>query len=255
MKFLLDHAFLVYRAYQCPIITEAHKQLIQSHIASYIYLKYQSSSSDLIPKYKSSDDVRVTVTSGNLTATGTEVTYLIIDEDLVQMVAFVKHADGFIALIKSHMPLFLIQMLESLDLDTPLVLQSLPISSKHIHLVVNNMGDLVSEDPNCIGNVDLVFAPKEKLFGDSLREIILTIPSKDSRRILKDTKLSPLKALISWLTDQTSLQFSNLLLKKFDSQILSIHISGRLTISSDRVLLDTTTAQVLAILCKSFNEG
>lgn len=254
MKFLLDQPFLVYRAYQCPVITESHKSLIRSRIASYIYLKYHSSSSDLIPKYKSTDDVSVTVTSGNLTDSGTEITYIVIDEDVVQVVAFVKHADGIIALIRSHMPLFLIQMLESLDLEIPLVLQSLTISTKTIYTVIDNMHQLVRVDPNCIGNVDLVFTPKEKLLGDSLREILITIPGKDTRRILTDTQLLPLEALTSWLTDQTSVQFSNLFLKKFDSQILSLHTPGRLAIASDHLSLETTIAQVLAILCKSFNE-
>lgn len=254
MKFLLDYGFLVYRAYQCPVFTEAHKLLILSHIASYIYLKYQSSSSDLIPKYKSSDDVQVTVTSGNSIYSETEISYLFIDEESVQVVAFVKHADGIIVLIKSHMPLFLAQMLESLDLELPLVLQSLPVTNRRIHLVINNMGELVAEDSSCIGNVDIVFTPKEKLFGDSLREIMINIPSKDSRRILKDSTLPPLKALMDWLTSQTSLQFSNLVLKKFECQILSIQISGHLTISSGGLLLDGKIAEILAIICNSFNE-
>lgn len=253
MKFLLDHAFLAYRVSQFPIITNVHKTLIQSRIASYIYLKYLSSSSDLIPKYKSSDDVDVTITSGNVSASDTEVTYLIINEELLQMVVFVNYAGGVIALVKSHMPLFVILMLESLDLDTPLVLQSIPISTEIIHKVVDGMDQIVQEDPNCFGNVDLLFLPKEKLFGDSLREISLYIPSRDTKRIIKSTQLPPLKALLSWLTDQTSLKFSNLTLRKFDSQLLSIHASGRLSLIEDRLLLETTIARVLGILCESFN--
>ena len=254
MKFLLDHNFRVYKTYLCPIITDAHESIIHSHIASYIFLKYQSQTSDLVPKYKYAEDVKVTVTSGHLAESDVEVNYVIIGHDLTHIIAFVKSDESFIALIKSHTPLYVLRILESLEFDKPLILQPLSITSPVIFSLVDHLESLVVEDPRVLGDIDLAFSPKEKLIGDSLKELIVRVPYKDSSRLLKDRKLPPMQTLVDWLTEQTTLNFSNLLLTKFSSKILNVH-QDHLTIVGVDFPLDNTIAELLKTFCITFNSN
>lgn len=241
MRFLLDSSFHVYRAFQCPTFSEIHKREILAHVANYIYIKYTSTTSDLIPKYKSSDDVTVKANSGRIMEDDLTVSYLTLDHSSTQIIAFLQKNDKVVVLVKSQMPVFLVQMLESLDFETPLILQAHPITPNDIYDLVNGLADLA------FGNVDLTFVPQEKLTNDSLKEIIVNIPLKDSSRIVDS---APMDAMVLWLTKTTNLNFANLRIKSLESNIVGISANGRIKITGE--LLDEEMLSILSTICAKF---
>lgn len=245
MDFLSGHNFLVYSAYQLPIFTDIHRQSIAANVARYIYVKYTSTNTDLIPRYLAVDDVVVSVNAGIISESNLELSYLTIDHSVTQVVAFLRKDNIITVLVDLPLPLFLIQMLEALDFDTPLILQSQPITSDTIHHVVNSMQPLVSVEAGLLGEINMTFSPQEKLTNDSLREIIVTVPRKDSKRILEKSSSPPLDAILDWLMKITSMKLRNMKAISFDCDLVKVTVGHRITFK-DTTFSNTTMATILA---------
>lgn len=211
MDLLRDATFHVYKAYQLPTFLEAHTKQIREHVANYIYIKYTSSTSDLIPRYRSADDVNAKVEAGVKRYDAFTISHIAI-EPLAQVVAFIEKDDKVLVLVKSPTPIFLVQMLESLQFSTPLILQLHAITGQDIQRLVNG---LASE----LGTISLTFAPIEKTKGDALKEIMVSIPKEDVERI---GGKHPMDAIFDWLAKTTSLKFVNLQTKGLESAALTV---------------------------------
>lgn len=245
MDFLSGRNFLVYSAYQLPLFTDVHRQSIAANVARYIYVKYTSTTTDLIPRYLAVDDVVVSVNVGIISESNLELSYLTIDHSATQVVAFFRKDNIITVLVDLPLPLFLIQMLEALDFDTPLILESRPITSDTIHHVANSMQPLVSVEAGLLGEINMTFSPQEKLTNDSLREIIVTVPRKDSKRILEKSSSPPLDAILDWLMKTTSMKLRNMKAISFDCDLVKVTVGHRITFK-DTTFSNTTMAAILA---------
>lgn len=249
MKLLIGHKYSLYRAYTLPTFTEAQREYIAGNVARYIYLKYTSTTSDLIPRYLAVDDVAVSVNSQWFTQEGLEVSYLTIDHSVTQMVAFLRKDNRVTVLVDLPLPLFLVQMLEGLDLETPLVLQHIAITNEKIHAVVNSLDSLLRLDPSLFGEVNITFVPREKLTDDSLREIIVTVPRKDLARIVKNSSVAPYDAVLEWVSKTTTLNLRNMDTKSLECDLIAMAAKGRILFKSKGNLLDTTLGTLFADAC------
>lgn len=252
MKFLLGHKYQAYRAYVVPNFTESHKESIASNVARYIYLKYTSTTSDLIPRYLSAEDVMVAVNADRLTVDGLEVAYLTIDHAVTQVVAFFRQENHITVLIDLPLPVFLVQMLESLDFETPLILKAMPITNQTIHTAINSLRSLVEAEPSMLGELSLTFVPQVKLTNDSLREIIVSVPRNDSKVLVLNTESGPLLAILAWLEKTTTLKLQNMNIKSVDCDLLSITSGGKIAIKPDDTLADSTVGELFSEICKLF---
>lgn len=248
MNFLGGHNYAVYTAYQLPTFTETHRASVTANAASFIFLKYTNSTTDLIPRYKAVDDVVVSVNSGFATEGGLEISYLTIDHSKTQVVAFILKDNKVTVLIDLPHPFFVVQMLESLDFDVPLILESRPITSETIHDVVNSLHPLVSTETALMGEINMTFAPPEKLTNDSLRELIVTVPRKDSKRILGKSNSPPLDAVLDWITKTTSVKLGNMKAIQFDCDLVKITVNHRIAFK-DTTFSSITLAAILANVC------
>lgn len=246
MKFLLGRKYIAYRAYTLPKFTESHLELITANVARYIYLKYTSTTTDLIPRYLAIDDVLVAVNSDRIVQNDLEIVYLTIDHSMTQVVAFFRKNNKIVVLIDLPLPLFLVQMLEALDFDTPLILQAIPITSETVHSVTNSLGPFLRLDSTQFGEMSITFAPREKLTDDSLREIVVTVPLRDSKRLIRDSKSAPLEAILEWITKTTTLKLQNMHAKSIDCDLFSISTRGRLTLKPNDTLTDSTLGVIFA---------
>lgn len=248
MNFLGGHNYVVYKAYQLPTFTETHRESLAANAASFIFLKYTNTTTDLIPRYKAVDDVVVSVNSGIATEGGLEISYLTIDHSKTQVVAFILKDNKVTVLIDLPHPIFVVQMLESLDFDIPLILESCPITSETIHHVVNSLHLLIGPESTLMGEINMTFAPPEKLTNDSLRELIVTVPRKDSTRILAKRNSPPLDAVFDWITKTTSVKLGNMKAIQFDCDLVKITAGHRITFK-DTTFSSTTLAAILANVC------
>lgn len=251
MKFLLDSKYLLYRAYQLPKFTDAHRDTIASMLANYIYIKYTSTSEDLVPIYSSADDVSVDVTTNTIDDPELQVSYLTTKhEGSTQIVAFLRRNDKVTVLVKSSTPVFLVQMLESLDFETPLILQLLPMTSETMVSVINGLQPLLAEDNSLLGEVNFAFTSPVKLTSDSLKEILVTVPRKDSQRLVKDSDSPPIEALYAFLEKTTTLNFHNLVLANMNCYVVSM--DGKRIRLSGQYLLDSQITTMLCSVCDTF---
>lgn len=249
MKLLLGHKYLAYRSYSLPNFSEAHGAYIARNVAQYIYLKYTSTTSDQVPRYASADDVVVSVNSQAFSQDNVEVSYLTIDHLVTQMVAFLRQNNTVTVLVDLPLPIFLVQMLEALDFETPLILQNRPITSETIRAVVNSIRSLVSIDPHILGEVNITFAPRAKLTEDSLKEIIVSVPRNDSKRIVENNKSDPFDAILEWLKNKTTLDLRNMNVKSLECDLLSVSAQGRIVFKPKSNLTDSTVASLFSEVC------
>lgn len=251
MKFLLDQSFLVYRANQLPIFTAFHRERAAFLVASYVYTKYTSTTTDVIPKYRSEDDVDVTANSHILETTDLNFSYMTIDApSSTHLFIFMKAGDEVIVLIQSSMAVFLVQMMESLDFSTPLILHPLRITSKLITKLINGLHPLTLEDSSILGEINLAFAPPIKLSSDHLKQILVTVPRDDSKRLFRDLQDPPMNVICAWLEKATTLKFHNLSLRSVACDVLTVTTS-KLKISG-LLLHEHAINSILIAICETF---
>lgn len=219
LGFLRDTVFRVYRTNQLPTLSVSHKDLITSLVAKYLYTKYKNSNNDLIPRFKSANDVKVnTVIESSELQQFTFLHISIEHGPSTQTVVFIQKNDKFISFIRLPLPLFLVEVLESLDLENPLALEQCSLTSEFITTCVNGLN---TDDPSAFGQIDLSFLPKKALTGNSLKEIKISFPREDSNKILRK-KDKPLDCLYDWLEKTTTLKFRNLDLSSLSCSIIAI---------------------------------
>lgn len=248
MNFLTGHNYVAYTAYQLPTFTEAHRESIATNVAKYIYLKYTSTTTDLIPRYLSVDDVVVSVNSAIISENDLEISYLTIDHSMTQIAAFIRVHNKVTLLVDLPLPLFLIQMLEALDFDTPLILQARPIISDTICLVGNSLEPIVRGEATLLGEINMTFIPNEKLTNDSLREIIVNVPRKDSRRIVEKSTKPPMDAVLEWLEKTTTLKLWNMKATSLDCDLVKITSNHKIAFK-DTTFTNTTMLALLVHVC------
>ncbi|OBA21553.1 hypothetical protein METBIDRAFT_12047 [Metschnikowia bicuspidata var. bicuspidata NRRL YB-4993] len=237
LAFLRDRGFRVYKANQLPTLSVAHQDFITSLVAKYFYTKYTKSTNDLIPRYKSAEDVKVAVRSEKSVLGELSLLHLSIEHGLsMQTVVFIQNAQKTVSLIRLPIPLFLVEVLESLDLDLAFALQPVALTHDFVHKYVNGLKILISEDPSVMGQIDLVFSPRQALTGNSLRNILVTFPKEDSSSILQKES-PPLDCLYDWLAKTTTLKFKNLDVSSFSSRLVAIK-TNTLTLANPLSLED-----------------
>ncbi|GEQ67778.1 hypothetical protein JCM33374_g1443 [Metschnikowia sp. JCM 33374] len=242
LAFLRDKGFRVYTANQYPSLSVPHKAFIESLVAQYFYTKYTNSTSDLIPRFKSAQDVHVSVTTETLSLQDLRLLHLsVVHGSSTQTVVFVAHNDTYLALIRSPSPVFLAEVLESLSLDRPLSLRPLKLTHEFITGYVNGLGALLDpsgegsdgtgEEPSTVGfgPVAMSFVPRKPLTGASLKEICVEFPKEDTSRILRKGT-PPLDCLYEWLKRTTTLQFQNIDLATFSCGLFTFR-ANMVTIS------------------------
>lgn len=251
MRFLLDQNFHVYKAQHAPKFTQKHLSTIQTLSANYVYNKYISTTADIIPKYDSVEDVEIGVNADSISQGDLEVTYVTIKHgSSSQMACFVRDNETVLALLKSGAPEFLVNLLESLDFDQPLLLRPQPVGSGGILTLVDAMAPVLAADLGIMGNIDITFTPREKLKKDSLKEILINVPRKDSCRLLEGSD-RPMHTLSLWLTKATSVKFRNMETKTFTSDLICISKNGRIRLIGDHILDDDAATQLVTQVCRA----
>lgn len=239
MKLLLDHNYYVFTASVFPALTQGHLIRIEEKMADFVYHTYLSTTTDQIPKYKSSADVDVSTNAGNFTIDELNINYITISHgSRSHMIFFITNGENTVVFINSKHPQFLVSLIESLDFQDPVILKSSPISSSQIPHVVNSLEKLISTDPLVLGNIDITYSPKQKLTNDLLKELLINVPAKDSRRLFKEKQMA-LDAILSWLQKTTTLDFTHLDILAFTSDFLSISKNGRIRLASDNLNTET----------------
>lgn len=251
MRFLLDQNFHVYKAQHSPVFTQSHLSTIQTHSANYVYNKYISTSTDVIPKYDSVEDVEIDVNADSVTQGDLVVTYVTIKHgSSSQMACFVRDKDFVLALLKSGAAEFLVNLLEALDFEKPLLLRPQPVGSEGIQTLVDAMAPVLVADLGIMGNIDITFTPKVKLKKDSLKEILINVPRKDSCRLLEGSS-QPMHAIVLWLTKATSVKFKNMETKTFTSDLICVSKNGRIRLIGDNILDDESATTLVTQVCRA----
>lgn len=247
MLFLARATFAVYKSSIFQIFTSDHAGFIKGQFARYIFARYSSNTDDLEAKYKRVDDVPVTVNFNIVDGGNVEVSYLSVVAERTHLVAFLRKGSHVVVVIKLSTPLFMNQLLELLDTETPIILRPVLLSPVEI---VNSFSIVARKLPHLFGDVDIVFVPHRKLTDDSLRNIAVNFPSKDFEALLakasEDNTLA-LEAVFGWLTKNTTLKFEHLKIKSFASSVVHIE-RDRLTFRT--VESDSQMDELLACLCE-----
>lgn len=247
MLFLARATFTVHKSSVFQIFNSDHASFIKQQFARYIYARYSANTDDLEAKYKRVDDVPVTVNFNVVDGGNVEVSYLSVVAERTHLVAFLRKDSHVVVVIKLSTPLFMNQLLELLDTDTPIILRPILVSPIEI---VNSFSSVARQLPHLFGEVDIVFVPHKKLTDDSLRNIAVNFPAKDFESIVKkafEEDIPALDAIFSWLTKSSSLKFEHLNIKRFSSSIVHIE-RDRLTFQN--VESDSQMDELLACLCE-----
>lgn len=251
MRFLLDQNFHTYKAHNAPVFTQSHLNTIQTLSANYVYNKYISTTADIIPRYESVEDVEIGVNADKVKQGDLEATYVTIRHGTSsQMACFVTDNGAVLALLKSGAPDFLVNLLESLDFNQPLLLEPQPVGSEGIWKLVDAMAPVLASHLGIMGNIDITFVPKEKLQKDSLKEILINVPKKDSSRLLEGSK-KPMYTISLWLSKATSVRFRNMETKTFTSDLICISKNGRIRLIGDNILDDDAATQLVTQVCRA----
>lgn len=127
----------------------------------------------------------------------------------------------------------LLQTLQGLELDYPLVIKDIRLSESFI----KNTTDTISLNLCCvtnpseiIGGIELTYQLSELVTGDSLRNIIINVPEKDVQHLMDKDGL--LHSLAKFLQSNTQINFSLLPLTKVSCDMFTITQDGRLQVSS-----------------------
>uniref|UniRef100_A0A0L0NXI2 Uncharacterized protein n=1 Tax=Candidozyma auris TaxID=498019 RepID=A0A0L0NXI2_CANAR len=251
MRFLLDQNFHVYKADSVPTFTKSHLATIEDYTANYVYNKYISTTTDTVSKYESVEDVEIDVNADLINEGDLTVSYVYIKHGLAsQMACFIEINKNVLALLKSGAPEFLVNLLEAVDFDKPVLLRPQPVNSEGIGALVDSMAPVLRVDLGIMGNIDITFTPKVKLQKDSLKEILINVPKKDSSRLLKGSE-KPMQELVLWLSKATRVKFQNLETKTFTSDLICISKNGRIRLVGDNILDDASATTLVTQVCRA----
>lgn len=233
MESLTNNNLHVFKTYQRPHLGQSHEAELIALFANFCFKKYQSESTDLIPRYKNAGEVPVTTELEVNEAESLKTTILRIQTpELLHIVAFLESQSHFIALVKSSTPVFLALCLETLSLDPPLILQQKKLSPSHQVSLMNSLRPLAEQETSNFGEVELTFSPGLSLHKDSLKHIIVSVPKDDFSRIIKKDSSAPLDAIYKWLSKATTLHFENVDLRSFKCNYMASNPDG-IKLSSD----------------------
>lgn len=272
MNRLLDQTYLVYKCNSAPFnhgeLLETQSHYISKQLSLLLYTTYASTNSDLIPKFRSSDDVldKLRITSGvSTTLDGFSVAYIrvrvinnlappqmyvfmSVDEDRVDQARDTPGKQEFKArlLLKSPLPYELVtQILENVpEMSEPLIIRRLDVSSPCITNVINaiskkalDIGERcgVKTDESFLqavfGTLDLVYSVP--IANDSLRSIQVSVPSTDTGELLKASSEPIVVSLHAWLSKTTKMNFDNLPIKSVVSSIVHLSDDGKIRLCNN----------------------
>lgn len=227
MENVLDHEFRLYRCYQLPTFTETQREHLSSLVAQYLFLKYSSATTDPSPKYRKAEDIKVVANSAKEYHDGVGLSCLTLKHALAsQVVVFIENGSRHIALVKSSTPIFVVQALESLDSEVPLILSPIKVLTASILECFNEFERAVSGNASSLGDVELTFSPSKPLKDNSLKEMIIEIPLRDMREInaITGQSLKPIERVLRWLERTTTVKFENLETRGFRCALVAMSV-------------------------------
>lgn len=269
MNKLLDQIYRIYKCNASPLdegeLLEVQSQYILKQLSLLLYTTYASTNNDLIPKFRSSEDVlsKLRITSGvSTTRDGFSAAFIRVravnNLAPTQMCVFVKRNDvhglqrnkglEFDArvLIKSSLSNQLFtQILESIpQMSEPLIIRRLDVASHHITNVLNALSekalalcDNSAYKPDdtfldsVFGTLDLAYTVP--LSNDSLRSIQISVPSTDTGKLLRSS-LGPIAvSLHEWLSKTTRMRFERLAMKSVVSGIVHLSDDGKIKLCNN----------------------
>lgn len=232
MDYLLGQYFQVFRANSFRPFEHDDTANFLRVMARYIYSKYTSTTSDLIPRYHSEADILVTAHTQRDTQPNMDISVLSMQASGSHIVATIAYEQLVIVLIHLQFTTALVEMLEAQSRLPIVVLNAV---RPRIDNIVASLASGIRHNPALLGNITITFCPRQKLENDSLREVILSIPLNDSKRILSGAE-DPLGSIFAWMQKTTGLKLQDMQIKAFDSRIFLIRgqkVQLELTDASD----------------------
>lgn len=251
-KLFLDQTFKLYKSNDTlPQLTQPQLDYISTIICQYLF---QTLANDIISEYRSYQDLFTDfkITHNVRQFNQFTITYISVRHRGLlprQTIIFIKSANSndetrpFNALVmikatNSSLLSVLIQVIENLATEVPIIIRDLRFTEKYLNLIINNVSSgLISMNnyAEVIGDVELLYLTSHLVSNDSLRNITISVPEKDIQN------LADLQGLVNninaFLKRTSQLNFNNIPLFRFTSRLINLSQDGKLKISSDKLHL------------------
>lgn len=268
-RLFLNQTFRLYKANHSLANTDKldtrQVSFLTSNIAKYLFDIYRSRSHELIPQYVSFRDILPDlkiITGTKNTLALQKVQYLIIkctNTTLLprQVLLFVSNVDvsdpktfnTIVLAANTQFHGWLLGLLEHMEDDIPLLIKKYRLRDEYLPTITNQLLNKIGELKDTrgehevrvldhlIGDIELVYASRNNpshVINANLKNINIKIPHADVVRLISTReakhKLNLVEAIHDHLHSVTKLNFHNLTIAKFSSNLFSITIDGKLRI-------------------------
>lgn len=251
-KLFLDQTFKLYKSNDVlPELSEQQLDYIANIICKYLF---QTLSNDIISDYKSYTSLRpdCKLTNNSKRFNKFIITYVSIRFNGLlprQTIIFINRLENkdkteefsTLVMVKTTnlaVLTLLIQAIENLSTETPIIIKELKLAENSIKLILNNLSKSLLSINNyseIIGDVELIYQTGHLVSNDSLRNIIINVPEKDIKGLSNSQGL--IDNVNEFLKTSSLLNFNNIPLIRFTSRLINLSQEGKLKISSDKLHL------------------
>lgn len=251
-KIFLDQTFKLYKSNDAvPKLTQTQLDYISHVTCQYLF---DSLANDIISDYKEYQDLLhdFKITNDSRHSDRFNITYISIRHRGLlprQTIIFIKGVDdtegpqlfNTLVLIKttnSSLLKVLIQAIENLPTEIPIVVRELKFNEKYLNWIVNNVSTSIQSLENhaeVMGEVELIYQTNHLVSNDALRNIIINIPEQDIQHLSDQNGL--IHNINDFLKQTSEINFNNLPLVRFTSRLINLSQDGKLKISSDKLHL------------------